>query len=285
MGVDAKRVSATLLDVVRQWVEPAFEAMRSRIDAVDKRLQSIPAGPQGERGADGVPGPQGERGEPGIQGERGERGADGEHGAPGIDGRDGAPGPRGEQGPAGKDGESVHIEAVRSMLAEMVAKATSELPKPKDGEPGRDAAQIQPLPSVDLSKSYPAGTYALHAGGMILSFRKTDPATDSLELAGWMVAMNGVAAEAEELSEDGRTYKRTTLYTNGEQFVREFKSEAIMDRGVYKPDVTYQKGDVVTWGGSSYIANCETDVKPDSIEGRTAWRLMAKRGRDGKDSK
>lgn len=280
MGVDAKRVSATLLEVVRQWVEPAFEAVRSRIDAVDRRLQQIPAGPMGERGSDGAPGPQGERGPQGIQGERGERGADG---APGSDGKDGERGPQGEPGPAGRDGESVALEAVRAMLSEMVAKAVSELPKPKDGEPGRDALQIDILPSIDSSRSYPRGTFAQHAGGTIYAFRRTDPLTADIEKSGWSVCMNGVSEEREELSEDGRTYIRTTIYTSGAQMVREHKSQAIMDRGTYRAEATYERGDAVTWGGSSYIAQCTTDAKPDSIEGKSAWRLMAKRGRDGRD--
>lgn len=204
-------------------------------------------------------------------------------GPAGLPGKNGAPGLDGRDGKDGKDAEPFNPESIRSMLAEMVANAVAEIPRPKDGEPGRDALQIDILPSIDASRSYPRGTFAQHAGGTLYAFRRTDPLTADIEKSGWSVCMNGVAEEREELSEDGRTYIRTTVYTSGAQMVREQKSQAIMDRGVYKSDVTYQKGDAVTWGGSSYIANCETSVKPDSIEGRTAWRLMAKRGRDGRD--
>jgi hypothetical protein len=55
-----------------------------------------------------------------------------------------------------------------------------------------------------------------------------------------------------------------------------------IDRGVYKSDVTYQRGDTVTFGGSAWIAQRETTDKPETTD---AWRLSVKRGRDGKDAK
>jgi collagen type III alpha len=53
-----------------------------------------------------------------------------------------------------------------------------------------------------------------------------------------------------------------------------------LDRGVYRPDVLYQKGDGVTWAGSWWIAQAPTQAKPG--DGATAWRLAVKAGRDGK---
>lgn len=57
----------------------------------------------------------------------------------------------------------------------------------------------------------------------------------------------------------------------------------VIDRGVYRPDTAYSKGDGVTWGGSFWIAQCETSAKPGeaSPESR-AWRLAVKKGADGK---
>lgn len=55
----------------------------------------------------------------------------------------------------------------------------------------------------------------------------------------------------------------------------------VIDRGVYKAEVEYARGDAVTWAGSLWIAQEATKAKPDSGEG---WRLAVKRGRDGKDA-
>jgi integrin beta 3 len=64
--------------------------------------------------------------------------------------------------------------------------------------------------------------------------------------------------------------------------VKEFplNFDVVLDRGVYKAEQQYAKGDAVTWGGSLWIAQKATDAKPDSGDG---WRLAVKRGRDGKD--
>ena len=52
-------------------------------------------------------------------------------------------------------------------------------------------------------------------------------------------------------------------------------------RGVFKQDEEYALGDVCTWGGSAWHCNEPTGEKPG--EG-SAWTLMVKRGRDGKDA-
>lgn len=70
-------------------------------------------------------------------------------------------------------------------------------------------------------------------------------------------------------------------FARGEQ-VKEFAFTIpiVLDRGVYKADGEYQRGDAVTWGGSLWIAQDETNEKPGEGKG---WRLAVKKGRDGKD--
>lgn len=75
-----------------------------------------------------------------------------------------------------------------------------------------------------------------------------------------------------EVLDDGRTLKI------GE---RSFALALPLDRGTYSEGVTYQKGDIVTWAGAAWIARAQTAEKPG--QGETPWRLMVKRGRDGKD--
>jgi integrin beta 3 len=52
-------------------------------------------------------------------------------------------------------------------------------------------------------------------------------------------------------------------------------------RGTWKPH-GYFKGDVVTFGGSSWVALVDTDAKPETC---ADWQLATKRGQHGKDGK
>jgi hypothetical protein len=52
-------------------------------------------------------------------------------------------------------------------------------------------------------------------------------------------------------------------------------------QGVFQEGKSYDFGDLVTWGGSSWHCNEATTSKPG--DGSKAWTLMVKRGRDGKD--
>lgn len=111
--VDAKKTAASILQAVREWVEPAIHEAGERIQSLEARLAALPAGPRGEvgepgpKGETGAAGPQGERGEPGapgIRGEVGERGPEGPPGPQGVAGPPGNPGARGEIGPPGPSG-------------------------------------------------------------------------------------------------------------------------------------------------------------------------------------
>jgi integrin beta 3 len=54
----------------------------------------------------------------------------------------------------------------------------------------------------------------------------------------------------------------------------------LIDKGVFKPESSYQKGDGVTYAGSFWI--CQKD-QPGSKPGEDgSWRLAVKRGRDAK---
>ena len=74
---------------------------------------------------------------------------------------------------------------------------------------------------------------------------------------------------------------RTLRWMNGGKTV-DVKTAAILDAGVWK-EGAYNWGDTVSHGGSMWIAQRDTDTKPDTPG--CHWRLSAKRGRDGKDGK
>jgi hypothetical protein len=54
-------------------------------------------------------------------------------------------------------------------------------------------------------------------------------------------------------------------------------------RGVFLDGQAYDRGQIVTWAGSTWHANETTGTRPG--DGAKAWTLMVKRGRDGKDGK
>lgn len=91
---------------------------------------------------------------------------------------------------------------------------------------------------------------------------------------------DGLSIEDLSIDYDGeRTF--TFRFANGTN-VKEFPFivPITIDRGVYKQDTPYQRGDVVSYGGSAWIAQRDTSDKPENSD---AWRLAVKRGRDGRD--
>lgn len=184
--------------------------------------------------------------------------------------------------PKGDRGDSIHPDTIALMVSEAVQKAVAALPKPKDGDPGRDAVQIMVLPGIDESRSYPAGTYAKHNGGEIRAERRTDPVKDGdIFSAGWTVARDGVSAVVVTQGDDPRAFEIAAMLTSGTKTIAKARIPVPMDCGVYRAGQAYEKGDIVSYGGSSWIAQRDTQSKPETDD---SWRLMVKRGRDGKDA-
>lgn len=52
-------------------------------------------------------------------------------------------------------------------------------------------------------------------------------------------------------------------------------------RGVHKHGQAYERGDAVTWDGSTWHCNEPTTDRPG--DGNKAWQLSVRKGRDGKD--
>jgi hypothetical protein len=117
----------------------------------------------------------------------------------------------------------------------------------------------------------------------VRALRNTDAlgADGDLALAGWSVCLNGIATEAEEVLEEGRLLRRTTVYTNGAKRIVELRNASLIYRNIWR-EGTYAQGDVVTWGGSAWHSqeSGNTD-KPGG--GSPKWRLMVKEGARGKD--
>lgn len=181
--------------------------------------------------------------------ERGEKGDTGERGEAGTEGPTGPMGPEGPPGPRGEKGESGP--------AGIAGDRGQEGPEGKPGRDGRDG-----LPGVQGEK----GIDGLNG----------KDGRDGID------GKDGLGVSDLDVAYDGeRTF--TFRWSNGERKEeRAFVVPMVIDRGVFKAETQYRKGDAVTFGGSIFIAQRDTDARPETSDD---WRLGVKRGRDGKDGR
>ncbi|HHA1336443.1 TPA: phage gp6-like head-tail connector protein [Enterobacter hormaechei subsp. xiangfangensis] len=194
--------------------------------------------------------------------------------------------------PVPQDGKSVTTEDVQPMIQELVSASMPELPDVKslvneaiaalpaaepgkDGENGRDALSLEILPFIDEGKSYPRGSYATHNGGLWRAYEKTHG------MRGWECLVDGVAGIDIQQSEL-RCFTLTVNRTSGASETKSFDVPVMIYQGVFKSGQEYLPGDTVTWGGSLWHCDEQTQDKPGEA-GSKGWTLAAKRGRDGRD--
>ena len=205
-----------------------------------------------------LPVPQrGERGEPGAKGLDGKDGRDGingKDGAAGIDGKDGAPGVRGEKGDVAspEDIAAAVTKACEALLPAMVAKHYET---------------SMPEIIARASVLVPPGRDGLPG-------RPGTPGEDGKD---------GVSIEGFEFKQaDRRTQICIMKMTDGSRYEWPIKMEGmVIDCDVYRTGAAYEKGDSVTYAGSYWIAKRDTKASP---KGSDDWRLVVKKGRDGKDA-
>lgn len=253
-GNDGKSVTVEdVAPLIEQAVSKAVAAVpvpKDGIDGKDGEAGRDGVGKDGRDGKDGKDGAPGERGETGPAGLPGERGADG---LPGKDGRDGAPGQAGERGLQGErgvpgvDGKSITMDDVSPIIEAAIAKGMLELER-------RGMDQIQRcIDRIEKPKDGAPGK----------------DGRDAFDL-------EDIHAE---LADDGRTL--TLAWVRGEARVeRQLTLPHVIYRGVHQQAKQYQRGDSVTFQGSTWIAMRDTSSKPETDD---SWRLAVKRGRDGKD--
>jgi hypothetical protein len=241
------------LGEVARWVTQEVERALAAFPVPSNGIDGV-NGKDGRDGVDGAPGRDGSDGKDGISGidgkdgTAGRDGIDGKDGAHGLDGKDGSAGLDGKDGAPGQDG----VDGKEGMIGEK-------------GDRGRDGVGL-------------AGALIGRDGQLLVTLSNGD----ILDL-GPVSGKDGLGFEdmTEELADDGRTIIRR--YQRGDQ-VKEFRHTfaIVLDRGIWK-DGTYQVGDGVTWGGSFWIAQKQTTLKPQTPEAHDDWRLAVKKGRDGKD--
>lgn len=205
--------------------------------------------------------------------------------------REPLPGAKGDPGDDGQPGANASDEQVAAAVAAWLkANPPAAGRDGVDGKDGRDGADGKAGRDGKDGAAAPmvAGAIKDHAGELILTLTdgtvlKTGivdgaPGADGLN---GKDGADGMGFDDFDLSvaEDGRTV--IASYERGDlQRTFELGFHVVLDRGVYRPEVQYAKGDGVTWGGSFWIAQCDTKAKPET---NADWRLAVKRGRDGKD--
>lgn len=253
MSIELKAAQA--ITAVKGYIEAAVKPLAERIKALEEREPVIgPAGEKGDRGDRGEPGeigPAGDRGEIGLQGEKGDTGEKGEPGPPGEKGETGPQGERGEKGDPGERGE--------------VGPAGPAGEKGLQGDPGRDGRDG--LPGIQGERGEKG--------------ERGDRGEKGLQGDRGPQGEHGMGFDDLTIDYDGErgfTFK----LMRGEQIKTfDFTLPIVLDRGVYRDDNTYVKGDGVSSGGSFWIAqrddNLDKPGLPDS-----GWRLAVKKGRDGR---
>jgi integrin beta 3 len=213
-------------------------------------------GKDGHDGKDGAPGPRGDKGddgEKGEHGEKGETGQTGEQGAPGEKGdrgESGQPGDRGEPGPEGSPGKAAN--AIKSALIDRAGELVLTL---DDGS----ALNVGAVVGRDGKDGAPGASGKDGADGLSFADFVFDVAHDG---------------------ERGFTLS----WSHGDKTeTRSFSFPVPLDRGVFRPEAAYAKGDAVTFKGQVFFAQRETTGEEPLTN--DAWRLAVKSGRPGRDGK
>ena len=168
----------------------------------------------------------------------------------------------------GQDGASVTLDDVAPMIAAEIERVVSALPAPKDG---KDAAHI-----VEALKDSGELVLTLQDGRLIRTgIRDGEKGQDGRDGFGFDDMDACVLDDDRTIELSFRRGEEEKCFT--------FKWPVPVDRGVYKAGEAYEHGDAVTWGGSLWIAQRQTDAKPDTPD--SGWRLAVKKGRDGKDAR
>lgn len=196
----------------------------------------------------------------------------------------------------GEPGKDINMEEVLTIIKTLVENAVDKIPKPKDGEDGKSISEEEIQKLV---------TNAIDA---IPKPKDGEPGKDGINLADAMIDQDGnlvliksngeakqlgrIKGQDGEPGKDGIGFDDLSFEYDGERGLKLIWTKGdvikecdvilhgIIDRGVFKEGTSYTRGDAVSWGGSLWIAQSDTIIKPG--DGEKSWRLAVKKGRDGK---
>lgn len=172
----------------------------------------------------------------------------------------------------GKDGASVTVDDVMPALEKRVEDFLAAIPMPKDGRDGAGIADLLLDINGHLIATMTDGR--VKALGCVVG-KDGKPGRDG---ADGKDGRDGLGFE--DLTFDTDEHGRVVAKFQRGDLVKSFRLPGIVDRGVFKSDETYLRGDAVTWAGSLWIAQ-EDGVK-GKPEAGSGWRLAVKKGRDAR---
>lgn len=316
MPLDVADIAEVVADALRPLMA-ANAALQARIDALEKREMPVihgrdglpgvpgPAGRDGTKGVTGergTPGPEGPPGPPGPAGERGERGEKGEQGLPGERGPAGAQGQKGDAGERGEPG----VIGLKGDTGERGEKGDLGM----QGRPGDTGPEGPIGPRGEHGQKGLDGKDGVGVAGALVNGKGELLLTLSngtLEPLGQVVGRDGkdgkdglhgkdgkdgISLGLEHMIPEGAFDPETgiasiTFKSGDVERVVSFKTPWLVDRGLFSRDVEYRAGNVVTYGGSMWVAQHDTKgIQPGlNTQESRVWRLSVKRGNDGKDGK
>lgn len=167
-------------------------------------------------------------------------------------------------GDPGKDAEPIHPDTVRVMMLEiaedLIAKGFAALPPAKDGE-SIDPRDVRRMVDEEVERQLVA----------VVPLIKGEP------------GVPGVSPDSLELDYADDSGELAVRFVAGERVIeKKVALPIVRDAGVHVRGRFYRKGQVVTYGGSGFVATRDTDDPIGTDPPSTAWRLLVKRGRDGK---
>lgn len=163
--------------------------------------------------------------------------------------------------PPPKNGESVHPDTVRLMVedatAAAIAKALPLIPRPENGKDA-DPAEVAALVNAEVARQFE----------ILRPHIKGERGED------------GLGFDDVKIGEVDANGVLTIAFVRGDR-VREFKVAGIPhEAGVYVKGKRYGKSAIVTYGGSAFIAQRETEAEIGTRPPSPDWRLLVQRGRD-----
>ena len=247
--MNIEKLADDLFAAVRAYVLKYTEPLIARVEA----LESRPIAKDGEPGAVGPAGERGEKGDPGPQ------------------------------GPPG-----VSVDAADVAVAILDSPAARELlrgPAGSPGEPGRDGksvtmADVTAYLDAELAKW--ALDFERRAQDTLQRAIDRIPAPkDGRDGAPGKDGRDGVAFDEFHVEQvDERTFRHRYVRDGVTVKTFDFLAPWPVYREVFRQGEQYAVNDMVTFAGSMWIAMRDTDSKPGTDD---SWRLIVKKGRDGKD--
>ncbi len=189
--------------------------------------------------------------------------------------------------PKATDGKDTDLEQIEKLVADAVAK----IPSPKNGEPGPQGIQGVEGKSftADEAKIILKELHESESARWALDFERR--ANDLIQRTIDRIekpkdgrdGMDGLGFEDFRVEHDGRRTATLIFKKGGQRKEFTLNIPAIIDIGFWKEGVVAEAGDGVTHGGSFWIAQKDTESKPE--QGNPDWRLAVRKGRDTRQAK